>query len=277
MIPSLVLAATAALAPLPAGPSAAAATVEPPPATAPAAPAPAGAASLAVVPEDDEPMRDWVGSVSVGLSLVSGNTDQRRGNILADAKYRTRHDRTTLGFLWIYDEKRDPATGEFELNDRTTRGTAQYDYFLGPQWYALGQGLLEGDLASGVDQRWTLGAGLGYQFADKESTSFSAEAGISRLDETFYIGPSNRYWALRLAYTLGWRIVDSLRLDQTAQAYPSIEDTDDVYTKLDTSLRYDIYGSLFTKLTWLFDWNNQPAPGAERSDHRLLLTLGWSF
>ena len=47
--------------------------------------------------------------------------------------------------------------------------------------------------------------------------------------------------------------------------------------EVDSRLRCDLSDNLYGQVQWLFDWDNTPAAGAERADHRLLLSVGYSF
>ena len=64
---------------------------------------------------------------------------------------------------------------------------------------------------------------------------------------------------------------------QSTEVFPSLEDPDDIYSKLDTRLKVTINGSLFAQLRWVMDWDNTPASGNKRVDNLYLLTLGWTF
>ena len=59
--------------------------------------------------------------------------------------------------------------------------------------------------------------------------------------------------------------------------FPSLEDEEDIHLEVDTRLRCDLSDNLYAQFQWLFDWDNTPADGAEREDHRLFLSVGYSF
>ncbi len=64
---------------------------------------------------------------------------------------------------------------------------------------------------------------------------------------------------------------------QTAEVFPSLEDIEDISGKLDTRVRVSITDDMFAQLQWVMDYDNTPAEGAYRMDHRVILSLGWGF
>jgi hypothetical protein len=52
---------------------------------------------------------------------------------------------------------------------------------------------------------------------------------------------------------------------------------DDFYARIDTRARATLTESMFAQLQWILDYDNTPAPGLEKQDHRLIAAVGWSF
>lgn len=214
----------------------------------------------------------WTGSVTLGATYSDGNTDRVTASTTADAEYRREHDRFTLGFLWNYAEE------DKVISERKTQGRAQYDYFFSKQMYALAQASAENDFKAALDLRTTIGAGLGYQFADTETWKLSGEAGVSYFDEDFKSDVDDKsYIAARVAYTWDWKPSDKWTLAQNGQIFPSLEEIDDVYARLDTKARVEISGSMYGQVQWVYTWDNTPASGKERVDNLFIFGLGWSF
>ena len=243
----------------------------------PADVAPTATPEPLVVSLDDPPMNEWNGSVSIGASLASGNTDNRNASANADASYRRERDRWTFGFWWYYTETEDDTTGELELTDRRTGARGQYDYFLTKKTYLLAQAAAENNLAADVELRSTVGVGVGHPFREDEKIKLNGELGVSWFDENFYTSEDDSYPAARAAYNFAWVINKKFDFAQSGVIFPSLEDKDDVYSKLDTRLKMSLTEKMFAQFQWLFDWDNTPAQGFERKDNRYLLTVGWSF
>lgn len=232
--------------------------------------------TLGLFPQDPAPEAPrWKGSVTVGGTLTTGNSETRAGNATADAELRRKKDRFTLGFLWVYGEEKN-TTGDWNLTDRRTSGRGKYDYFLTEKTYLLAQASAEADEKSSLDLRTTLGVGAGRQFVETERLAFSGELGVAYVDEEYETTESD-YFAGRAAYTGRWTVNKTFSLSQIGEVYPSIEDQDDITAKLDTRLAATFTESMVGQLQWILDYDNTPAPGADRLDHRLLLSVGWKF
>lgn len=229
-------------------------------------------------PVEEPPKPQWTGSLTVGAKLTTGNSETRGANATADAELRREDDRISLGFLWLFDQNSNNATDTWVITERKTNGRAQYDYFFSKKTYAFVKGQWEYDTTAALDLRQTYSAGLGRQIKEDETFKLGAELGIAYVDEDFQGSADDKeYVAARAAYNLDWIISKTWSLAQKAEAYPSLEDSDDIYTKLDTRLKAAFGESMFGQLQWLYDWNNSPAAGKEREDHQLLLAIGWKI
>ena len=237
------------------------------------------AAATAQEAEAEEPKQPkWTGSVTAGGKITTGNSESRRANVSADAELKREKDKTTLGFLWLFDENANNATNDYQITERKTTGKGQYDYFLSEKTYALGQASLQGDYTSDLDLRQIYGLGLGRQLSESEKLALGAELGVSYVNEAYGVSSSDKeYVAARIAYTLAWQISKSWQFDQKAAAYPSLENSDDFYTNVDSRLKVAFGESMFGQLQWLYDWNNNPSPGKEKVDNQFLLSIGWKI
>ena len=83
--------------------------------------------------------------------------------------------------------------------------------------------------------------------------------------------------AARCAYKVTWALTDSTRLVHGIEAFPSTERAADIYFKMDTKLQMDFTKAMFAQLSWVWDYDNTPSPGRDRSDNRYVLSVGWKF
>src|SRR5688500_15124406 len=204
----------------------------------------------------DEPVKyKWTGTVNIGAIITDGNTETRSASLAIDAQYRRDKDRTTLGAFWNYQ---DDSTGVLQ---RRSGAKAKYDYFFTKKTYGYANTSLENDYQADLDLRWIIGAGLGRQFVENATHKFSAEAGLSWFDENFGNSPDDSYLAARGAYTFDWNINKEWTFFNAGEIYPSLEDKDDVYAKLDTRLKVALTAKMLAQAQWVMDWDNTPAAG----------------
>lgn len=221
--------------------------------------------------QDEEPVEGWTGSLAAGGMIRSGNNKTRTANASVDAGWRRDNNRVTLVGLWSYQDDNRVVT------QRKLYGSAKYDRFLSENTFAYGQTLGDSDKEAGLDLRLTLGGGLGRQFVDDETWKFSAEGGLSGVSEDFQTSGKNEYLAARLAYSAAYNHSETWAFEQDAQAYPSLENADDIYARLDTRAKLTLTQNMFAQLQWVMDYDNTPDTGKERIDHLFALSVGWSF
>ncbi len=241
--------------------------------------APSGPLSLDTLAEmnPDEAPAKWTGGVNVGGFFMSGNTERRAMNAGADAERRTQDDRFTVRARWDYAEDKI-GPGQWNLSQRRTYGGMKYDYFFAPKWYFWGNVSAEGDVRANLDMRLTIGGGVGHQLYDTDTFKLGLEVGPAYLFEDYRTAaPTSESVTGRGAYTMNWQINDSLRLQQFAEAFMSLEDAGDVFVRKDTRLQAKLSASMVGQLQWILLYDNTPAPGNERIDHNVNVSVGWTF
>jgi putative salt-induced outer membrane protein YdiY len=220
----------------------------------------------------------WTGSLTLSGLFSDGNTERRSVGAAFEASRRTDMDRITTDGVWDYAEDRSTAGGDWDLTQRRAGAGLKYDYLLGKRWYALTTARVLGDTFADLDLRFTGGAGLGYTVIDIDTTTLLTEAGLSYFNENYRSAtPSTDYVAARVAYKVNHKLSEATKLAHGVEAFPSLESADDVYFQMKTEVVTTVAEGMIASLGWVWDYDNTPSPGLERSDHRVLLSIGWSF
>ncbi|HZN41380.1 MAG TPA: DUF481 domain-containing protein [Planctomycetota bacterium] len=237
----------------------------------------------------------WTGSVKVSGLFVDGNTDRRAIGASFDASRKTELDRLSVDASWDYSEDKDndqssPTFAEWDLTQRRTGAGVKYDYFLtewlSKDWYALAAARVLGDTLANIDIRYSAGLGLGYTWIDDGKTTFLTEAGLSYINEEYRnVAPgaidSRESLAARVAYNLKYAFSDKTKLVHSLEAYPSLEDADDIYLQVKTEIVTSLTESMVASIAHVLDYDNTPATDPNRTidriDNRILLSVGWSF
>lgn len=226
------------------------------------------------------------GSILLGVIKIDGDSDTTGVNGTADAIYRREHDRFTGGFwLNLQEDKSRHAAGNSSVSQRRVGGKLKYDYFVSKRTYVWGQGSVETDKAADLDTRTTISAGLGHQFFENEAWigpgtwSLQGEAGLAWIDDKFVQATSqdDSYMSARLAYGAEYKPNDKWVFTQTAELFPSIEESDDMLAKLDTRAKVSLTEKMLAQLRWYWVWDNTPAAGTSRTNDTYELSIGWSF
>lgn len=225
----------------------------------------------------------WDGSLRINGLWTDGNTDRRAVGASFDASMRRKDDRISVDAAWDYSEDKDnDATSAgfrtWKLNQRRTGGGMKYDYFLSDRWYALATARVLGDTLADIELRFQGGAGVGYTWIEDSTTTFLTEAGLSYVNESYRSAtPSDDYLAARAAYKLIRVLSASTKFVHGVEAFPSTENVRDTYIQGKTEITTSLTDSMIASLAHVIDYDNTPAPGRDRVDNRVLLSVGWSF
>lgn len=219
-----------------------------------------------------EPAVRFSGRINVGFNKASGNTDTETAHADAELTARSTNHRVSTGAAFTRASKDNRKTEENML------GRLKHDYFLTPKLYFYTAGLAERDEFKDISFRGTLGPGLGYQFFEGELMNLAVEAGPSYVYTNFDSGTSEDSAAGRWAVRFDRFFFEKLfQYYFTNEGFASASDAGDVFMFTRTGLRFPIrYGfSLNAGFEW--DWDNEPAEEASKSDYRSVLSLGYGF
>ncbi|MEY2747591.1 MAG: hypothetical protein RL112_2633, partial [Planctomycetota bacterium] len=177
---------------------------------------------------------EWTGSVTLGASNSSGNTDTTSINASGDAERRAEHDRWTAKAYWNYAEQDET------ISARKSGGSLKYDYFATKEIYYNGIAGLDNDLKAELDLRFYVGAGVGFQWREEDDFKWGSEVGLTYFSEKRYEGEDDEYPAARLANNIAWNINDKTSFENSIEAFPSIEDVEDFFGKVDSKVRTNL-------------------------------------
>lgn len=220
----------------------------------------------------------WKGAIMAGVTFVRGNTKSTAANIEANTKLRREKDRITLAGGHYYAKQRDNSTrtDSTMLNSSFLKG--QYDYFLSDKTYLLGNLHAERDRIADLELRFTGGAGIGYQWIEKDILSFATEVGIVSISERYRKPSDERHnMAANLAYHLESQLNDKVTAFHNLEFLPSLERSDTFLANGDIGLRAAITASLAFEAKAQMAYNSHPAPERDKKDIRYILGLGWTF
>lgn len=239
--------------------------------------------NLGQINPPEKPAPTWAGSLTLNALWTEGNTDRRAVGAALDASRRAEVDRISVDAAWDYSEDKDNDTtsatfGEWRLNQRRAGGGLKYDYFLSKKWYVLATTRVLGDTLADIQLRFTAGAGLGYTWVEDSTTTFLTELGLNYFTEEYRSAtPSVDYLAARAAYKLVHAFTESTKLTHGVEAFPSTENIRDTYMQVKTEVSTSLTDSMIASVAHVLDYDNTPAPGRDRVDNRVLLSVGWTF
>ena len=234
--------------------------------------APLDLARVTAINPPVEPAVRFSGRINVGLNKASGNTDTETAHADAEITARSTYHRVSTGAAYTRASKDNRKTEENML------GRLKHDYFLTPKLYFYTAGLAERDEFKDISFRGTLGPGLGYQFFEGELMNLAVEAGPSYVYTNFESGNSEDSAAGRWAVRFDRFFFEKLfQYYCTNEGFVSASDAGDVFMFTRTGLRFPIRDGFSLNAGFEWDWDNEPAEDAGKSDYRSVLSLGYGF
>jgi putative salt-induced outer membrane protein YdiY len=225
----------------------------------------------AINPPDEPPIK-LNGRINVGLNKASGNTDLENAHIDAEFLARTVSHRVTLGGAY------NRASEDNRNTEDNAMGHLKHDYFLTRELYWYLKGMAERDEFKEISLRTTLGPGFGYQFFEGERMNLSVETGPSYVYTNYDHGGKDDSLSGRWAVRFDRFFFETLfQYYFTNEGYISASDASDVFMFTRTGLRFPIHGGLSLNAGFEWDWDNTPAEGADKSDYRYILSIGYGF
>lgn len=218
----------------------------------------------------------WTGNVLIGGLLARGNTDADSFNASADLDHKTEQDEITFHGQYLYADQRVPGNGKHETVDDLL-GRAKYQYTFAPKWYAYGSVEAEHDVIAGVDLRLAPSVGVGYQWFDKPTFSFSTEGGFGYLYRQYAHDGETGSADARLAYHVKAKFNDTFSVFHDFEYLPGLDRIDNYFFDTDLGLRSDLTAKIYAELKIEYQYDSQPAPGHGPNDIRYILGVGVSF
>ncbi len=219
------------------------------------------------------PMLHRRGDVVLALEDASGNSDITKYDINSRTELRYLDTRHTIG-LRYQDESAD--------GDKTREswlGSYQYDQFLTEQWFATGNASYENDKFRELDQRTSLGLGMGYQFLETPYFDLLGKGTLNYVNEDFTTGVSNSRPAFLWNLDFAWRVDgEGVELFHRHALLQSFEQGRDYEINSLTGFRYPINGKLSSVIQLEYNYDNLPAKDTvEKIDRKWSVGVNYAW
>lgn len=238
------------------------------------------AAALTFVPlsspaaelQEQAEAKQWTVSASIGLSLTRGNSDTFMTTVGFDAMRDREHDELAFRAAAGYGE--DDTNGEAIKTQDYMRGNGQYNRLFESGLY--GGFRLEGvhDDIADINYRVTASPLSGYYFIKDGRTRLSGEIGPSYVVEEKG-GVSDDYFGLRLGERFEHAFDSQAKVWQSLEIVPQVEEFENYVMNAELGISTKIVDGVGLRLVVQDTYVNQPAPGREKND--LKLVTGFSY
>ena len=220
-------------------------------------------------PERGLQIKAWL---NIGVKVETGNTDTEEYDV--DGRFSLRSEKSR--FIIYGEYELDKADGD--KTAEKSKGFGKYDRFLTQKFYIYGSTFFETDANKDLDLRLVPSAGPGYQFYETELTNLSVELGPAYVIEKYDESDDDDYVAaqskINFDHYLYKKIFQFFHFDLLLL---SLEDTSDIFLISRTGIRMHFYKYFNLTAQWNWEWDNDPAPGDDRSDHEYILSVGVQY
>lgn len=222
----------------------------------------------------------WEATAALGVTVTDGNSDTMLFNVLVRGVKKWGKNELGLGLDGSYGE------AESEKNNELLKGFGQYNRIFGrdDRWFGFGRAEALHDGVAGVEGRFILAPGVGYYFIKDAKMSFCGEVGpgavIEKLDKIDKI-PNNTDWhgyfTLRVAERFEYKLNERSKLWHSAEWLPQVDDLDNYLINAEVGFSTAITPKWDLRLLVQNTYDNQPAPGRESNDLKLIAGVGFKF
>jgi putative salt-induced outer membrane protein YdiY len=215
---------------------------------------------------------DWSGRATLGVTDTTGNTETRDAYVDAELKATAKEWRWTSNGRAKYSENSGQQTaGSWLVGTR-------YDWFFRERQYLYARATAQRDTFSGIELRWTAGAGYGYKVLESKRTNLELRAGLDHVSTENTVPPNQSYLAFGWGVTFDyWIIQDRLQFFHNDEGFSAISSSEGVVVRAETGFRAPIIDNLAANFQVNLDYNSDPAPGFKSTDRTWIVGLGYKF
>jgi putative salt-induced outer membrane protein YdiY len=210
------------------------------------------------------------GVVNLGFTGTQGNSETMQLHGDFESVFKGKTTRYTIG-------------GEINHESESGRNTVanwqaytKYDAFLTPKWYLFANLGVERDRFKDLNLRTNLGPGSGYYVWKSERRNFSLEGGFNYVKEDLIAAPDRYYGATRWSVDLDYFVYRRIaQFFHRHVGLVGLESNGNVVIRSKTGFRLPLTDHLSTTLQVDVDWDSDPSPGAESTDTRYIVKVGY--
>jgi putative salt-induced outer membrane protein YdiY len=137
---------------------------------------------------------------------------------------------------------------------------------------------MEGDEFQDLNLRASGGPAVGYQFFEGKPTSLAVEVGPTYVHEDYDTQEDNNFFSSRWYIGFShWFFDELFQYYLRNLGFQSLEDKQDTVIKLWTGLRFPLVAGFVATGEYVWDWDNNPAPGNDKTDTEYRLKLGYHW
>lgn len=212
----------------------------------------------------------WDVSVALGLTGTRGNSDTVLFTLNGRADKKWDKNELHFGADFTYGEQNDVK------NNESARAFGQYNRLFTDRFY--GYARVEGlhDAIADIEYRFTISPGVGYYLIKEQKTTLTVEGGPGVVFEKQGADKHN-YYTLRIAQAFEHKFSDRVRVWESVEFLPQVDNWDNFIINSEVGVESALSKSWALRLVLQDTYDNQPAPGRDENDVKLIAALAWKL
>lgn len=228
---------------------------------------------LSQVAELDEPEKyfEWYANSDLNYALDKGNTDSQDLKLTGQTMLKWGDDRHIFDLLFAREEQNNVATKKQDLF------RYNYNWIWHDPWFLSTIASYERDPIKDLDFRWGIAPGIGHDIWDDAGRTFNIQVALGYQQEKAggeTSAGATAGWLMRFRYH--WRHPDVTFYNDNSFT-TNLSGRSNNVLKTVTGLRYEITDLLYLNTELDFDYETDPASGANNEDLSVLVGLGVEF
>jgi hypothetical protein len=221
------------------------------------------------------------GNLKVGLNYTK-SSDILTWNLNGDVKYRTQKRLTSLAFNSTLTRNGDGT------DTKRNNLTGSRQWFLSDRWFYFGALGAQQNEELGLELRVSATSGIGRYLRQTDKTEWAlftglsvnkeSDTGNSDANSSFSDSGANLELMLASEYVFYRLYSPKLRISIAPTVWQGITDFDRLRGNLNLSVQQEFISDLFWDLSFYYDYDSKPLPGAlAKDDFGVVTSLGYEF
>lgn len=211
--------------------------------------------------------------VAVG-SKADGNRTRQDWLVDVDVSLRHFEYRHIVGLKYDAEAvNKGDLREEFEV-------TYSLDWFFSQRTFLFAESSAQKDEVRGIDERYSLGSGVGYQFWDTGQTALSLRTSLEYVDEQLEEEMQDRpgdFFSWRLATNYRYLLPGNIAFFLNADYLQSIRIGDEWEVEAETGVSLPIAGGITADVKYDYDFDNVATEGLVQEDTTLRFGVGYQW
>jgi putative salt-induced outer membrane protein YdiY len=213
----------------------------------------------------------WESSLAFGFTLTRGNSDTLLATGSIQTHKKTLEDEISLGADGAYGENNSVQ------NVNSAHGFSQYNHLFSERFFGYLRADALHDEIADLQYRITLSPGVGYYLLRQTNTSFAGEFGPAMVFERLG-SRDNNYVTARVAERFEHKFTESnARVWESAEILPQINDFNNFVVNAELGLEASVTKKISLQAYAQDNFVNEPAPGRQQNDLRIVSGLKYKF